>query len=147
MYITATERWGSIFTIRTGPAEFGQALVTYIKNRTPYRQQDGGLVDTRTGALVPTPDERDYFAVVGLRYVPPEKRNCHTVVPVLQLWRRDPVPSCSPTPHYIYNRVDSPAEQVSDRTANTAQAGTVVYTDDISVRAAIRARLEAVLFL
>ncbi len=88
LYITTAPQWGSIFTIRTGPAEFGHALVTYIKNHTPYRQQDGGLIDIRTGTFVPTPEEQDYFAAVGLRYVPPEKRNSHTIVPDLPQWKR-----------------------------------------------------------
>jgi len=135
LYITTTPQWGSIFTIRTGPAEFGQALVTYIKNRTPYRQQAGGLVDTRTSAVVPTPEERDYFAIVGLRYVPPDKRSRHTVLPEYGK-RADAA---------LYNNSLIPAGE-ERRSDQTPGEGGIVYTDDCSVRAALRARLEAVLW-
>ncbi len=74
VFICEERNWGSIFTIRTGPAEFSEALVTRIKHQTPYRQQDGYLVDERTGEIVPVPEEEDYFRLAGVKWLEPERR-------------------------------------------------------------------------
>jgi len=69
-------QWGVILAIRTGPAEFSHRLVT------PRRQ--GGLLPdwlkVRDGAIwhgdhpLATPEEQDVFAVIGLDWIPPERR-------------------------------------------------------------------------
>lgn len=76
--------WGALMAIRTGPAEFGRCLVT-------KRSQGGALPDRftqRDGALweriitigrdewlkFDTPEEKDYFAALGVPYWPPEDR-------------------------------------------------------------------------
>lgn len=68
-------QWGAIFTIRTGPAGFSQALVEYARRHTEYIQDEGALVNRWTLKVVPTPEEADYFQTLGLTWIPPEDRN------------------------------------------------------------------------
>lgn len=74
LFIADAKNWGAIATIRTGPGEFSQSLVTRIKDYTPYRQHEGYLVDMRTGKVVPVADEREYFLLAGVQWVEPEQR-------------------------------------------------------------------------
>lgn len=76
LFITTPETWGAVFTIRTGSAEFSNKLVT-------QRYKGGWLPDDLTfeegrikkdGQLLPTPEEKDVFALLGW-YVEPEKRS------------------------------------------------------------------------
>lgn len=73
LFITEVNNWGAILTIRTGPADFSEALVTRIKHDTPYRQQEGYLRDVY-GAIVPVLTEQDYFRLAGVAWVDPDKR-------------------------------------------------------------------------
>jgi activating signal cointegrator 1 len=84
LFITRPDAWGAIFTIRTGPHDFSTELVTHLKHNTPYRQQDGGLVDERNGEVVPVPEERDYFRLAGLPYIEPEQRTRQRLVQVIE---------------------------------------------------------------
>jgi DNA polymerase/3'-5' exonuclease PolX len=89
LFSATRDNWGAIYTIRTGPGDFSQALVTYLKRHTPYRQQDGQVVVQATGACVPVPEEADYFALVGLPVIPPERR---TVAELRQALAARPAP-------------------------------------------------------
>ncbi len=79
LFLTTPEAWGAIFTIRTGPAEFSEALVTHFKYHTPYRQQGGVLVRQDTGAVVPVPEEADYFRLAGLPFITPVRRSAEAL--------------------------------------------------------------------
>lgn len=71
LFIARPENFGIIHLIRTGSAEFSQAVVTHAKRRgTPC--VDGFL--TENGRNVSTPTERDAFDYLGLEYVEPCKR-------------------------------------------------------------------------
>jgi hypothetical protein len=72
-------QWGAIFTLRTGPGEFSQALMGYINTMTDYKQVAGRLVRKDDESEVQTPKERDYFKVIGLRWMPPEKRTAEAL--------------------------------------------------------------------
>lgn len=74
VYITTPTSWGAIFAIRTGPADFSKALVTYVLTRTPYKHDAGMLIDKVTGTGIPVPTEQHYFALVGLPWWPPDQR-------------------------------------------------------------------------
>lgn len=69
-------QWGSVFTIRTGPGDFSKWLVTARRygGGMPEGmvQLDGALY--RDGQVVETPEERDYFAALGLPWLEPKKR-------------------------------------------------------------------------
>lgn len=82
LFLTTPDRWGLIFAIRTGPAEFSKRLVT--------QKSKGGLLPddmlVRDGELhvwqedpgifraVATPEEVDLFRLMKLAFIAPEKR-------------------------------------------------------------------------
>jgi hypothetical protein len=84
--VTPPAQYGAILAIRTGPAEFGQAIMRYVNAHTLYRQDDGRLVHRGTGQTIETPTERRYFEVLGLAWVEPSKRDSAAV-------KRDTPPS------------------------------------------------------
>jgi DNA polymerase/3'-5' exonuclease PolX len=70
-------QWGVILTIRTGPADFSHKIVT-SKSFGGYlpgdcKVHDGGVY--RGGALIPMPEEADFWKFVGMRWIEPEKRS------------------------------------------------------------------------
>ena len=68
------DNFGAILTIATGPAEFSERLVTIMKGRGVYRQQDGYVVAQISGRRVPCRDEEHYFELCGLKWIRPEDR-------------------------------------------------------------------------
>jgi DNA polymerase/3'-5' exonuclease PolX len=69
--------WGCIFGLRTGPGDWNTRLVTDCQ--TIGRRVDGGQVlawHSATGSwrVVPTPEERDFFAALGQAWVEPIDR-------------------------------------------------------------------------
>lgn len=76
LFLTKPENWGAIFLIRTGSAEFSQAVATHAR-RVGYRFQEGALCVGATGEAMPAPpvpEERDIFERLGLEYVEPKDR-------------------------------------------------------------------------
>lgn len=69
-------QWGVIFLIRTGSAEFSQKIVTQkIKGGnlpSDCRVKDGAI--WRGETMLSTPEEKDFFDLCGMEFVPPEKR-------------------------------------------------------------------------
>jgi DNA polymerase/3'-5' exonuclease PolX len=71
-------QWGVLYVIRTGPAEFGHALVTpqahggYLPSYLQVRE--GALRRRDTGEVVPTPEEVDVFRALGLQNLTPRAR-------------------------------------------------------------------------
>lgn len=68
--------WGVIYTIRTGPADWSQRLVTDCQ-RYLRRVQGGKLY--RSGKHVPCPEEEDFFAAIGQRWIDPPDRTAERV--------------------------------------------------------------------
>lgn len=75
LFITTPEKWGVIFAIRTGGADFSRKMVT-------KKQYGGYLPDSlvvsegrvyRGGIALPTPEESDFFDILG-EWVPPQDR-------------------------------------------------------------------------
>jgi DNA polymerase/3'-5' exonuclease PolX len=73
LFLASPENYGLIMAIRTGSAEFSQALMTYAKHRTPYHVEGGYLRD-REGAVLETPEERDVFKALKVDYVLPKEQ-------------------------------------------------------------------------
>lgn len=67
------DNWGYIYAIRTGSAIFSHEVLANGWVKKGYRGKDGYL--TKNGVMVPVPDEHDLFALIGIDYVAPEKRN------------------------------------------------------------------------
>lgn len=88
-FIANRDNWGSIMTIRTGSAQFSNALLAFIKNRTQYRHRDGFLFDETNGNRVPLPEERDLFELVGLDWIEPSERSGDNWMQRINgLWRK-----------------------------------------------------------
>lgn len=91
LFLTTPESWGPILAVRTGSAEFSSAVVAYAKHAGRVRVHDARVwpviarpadgadavrLDDGTwlGPALDTPEEADYFAEVGVRWVEPEYR-------------------------------------------------------------------------
>lgn len=72
LFIAEPDNFGLIFAIRTGSAEFTQALVTRARE-VKLPSVDGYL--TRDGERVPTPEERDVFELLRLEWLDPARRH------------------------------------------------------------------------
>lgn len=64
--------WGVVFTIRTGPAEWSERLVTDCQ-RFFLRVEHGALL--HFGDPIPCPEERDFFDAIGQAWVEPSERH------------------------------------------------------------------------
>lgn len=91
---SASENWGVILLLGTGPAAFNRRLVLresqggwlprgfFFRDghlwRLPppgdARLHDGEPVASPQAVVVPTPDEQDVFGALGMAWVPPERR-------------------------------------------------------------------------
>lgn len=84
LFTPSAERWGLILAIRTGPWQFSNALVTPRSQKTRegrrgllpdhLRVQDGWLTERMSGRRIETPEERDVFELLKLRWIEPEHR-------------------------------------------------------------------------
>jgi DNA polymerase/3'-5' exonuclease PolX len=85
LFIVTAETWGNQLTIRTGPGDFSQALVT--RALALGLKQDGGHLwklhrdDTRT--VIPCPEELDFFAALKVPYLEPHERSVDALRKVL----------------------------------------------------------------
>ena len=66
-------QWGVIMTLRTGSADFSSTLMRKARARN-HRCEDGRLIDLKTGKVVITEEERDFFDVLNLAWIEPENR-------------------------------------------------------------------------
>ncbi len=85
LFIAGKDNFGVIFTIRTGSAEFSQALVSFIKHRTPFRVAGGNLILEENGQVIPCPTEDSFFENAGIEFVPVEKRSCKNPYTLLKM--------------------------------------------------------------
>jgi DNA polymerase/3'-5' exonuclease PolX len=98
--VRAPAQWGAIFAIRTGPAGFTNRLVA-SRVRFPgwgllpagLREHEGALWDG--GRLLETPEEDDFFAALGLEWLPPEQRT-DDALPPRRRRSPGPVPPAQP---------------------------------------------------
>lgn len=74
LFLPERDNFGAIFTLRTGAQAFSKALVTHIRYKTAYVQEDGYLRRQADGAIVPVPEEQDYFERAGVQWISPVKR-------------------------------------------------------------------------
>jgi DNA polymerase/3'-5' exonuclease PolX len=84
LFTAQADNWGLQFLIRTGPAEFNRRVVTrtYDGGLLPFTFRVGKLDDKsehpsylwQGNTIIPTPEERDFFAAIGLAWVEPEDR-------------------------------------------------------------------------
>lgn len=76
--VTPPAQWGYLSVIRTGSNHFCKRLVTPREKGgwlpSGLICSDGALWSTRTGEVIPTPEESDVFAALGRDFVPPQDR-------------------------------------------------------------------------
>lgn len=97
LFLASRATWGSVFTIRTGSADFSKWLVTHEpQGACPWQVSFGNAEATpgrltHNGRLLATTEEEDVFAALGLAYIPPEERDGppHNPVRVDPIWRYD----------------------------------------------------------
>lgn len=65
--------WGMIFLIRTGSADFNIRMIERAKG-LGYRFSNGTLID-RDGRKIPTPEEKDVFRALRVKYKEPKDRS------------------------------------------------------------------------
>ncbi len=95
LFLPTAETWGSVFTIRTGSAEFSHWLVNpQPRGACPWSVRFGGKDAhpgrlLHDGRLLATPEEADVFAAVGLEWIPPAERHGAIANParVEPVWR------------------------------------------------------------
>lgn len=82
VFLADARNHGAILTIRTGPAEFSERLVTILKQGGIYRQCEGYIRQVRNGevcmldeAIVPVRTEAEYLNLCRLPWIEPEKRD------------------------------------------------------------------------
>jgi DNA polymerase/3'-5' exonuclease PolX len=77
LFICERETWGVIFALRTGPAEFSRRLVTPMRQDgllpSYMRVKDGRAWDG--DGCLHTPEERDFFAALGMEWIDPKDRH------------------------------------------------------------------------
>ena len=74
VFLATAFNWGAILAIRTGPAEFSEALVTQINARGVLRMKDGYLRYQKDGSVYPCRDEETMFHAAGLEFIEPQDR-------------------------------------------------------------------------
>lgn len=72
LFLTTPEKWGVILTIRTGSREFSHELANWARNTRGTPIDEGRVLNF--GRPLETPEERDVFEALGLRWVEPEDR-------------------------------------------------------------------------
>lgn len=100
LFITDARRWGAIYTIRTGPGEFSQMLVSRARrlgmfvdegllhnHRRAYRETWDGRTNIPLPCekgdacplIIPTPTEESFFAALKVDWIAPELRGVQKV--------------------------------------------------------------------
>ena len=78
LFITTPEKWGCIYLIRTGSADFARRLMTkkWQGGVCPddLYFQDGRLWSTEQSDPLDTPEEEDVFRFLGIPWAEPERR-------------------------------------------------------------------------
>lgn len=83
LFSTTADLWGWTLVLRTGPAEFSRQIVQPRGLKTKDRRAGllashlevkGGLHSRTSGQLIPTPEEKDVFRVLGIDYRDPWER-------------------------------------------------------------------------
>ena len=86
LFLTTARGWGGALAIRTGPAEFSQALVTlalrqrkcvadgYLLHGHPRFAKGGCSRGALCPLILPTPEETDFLSALGLPWCEPRDR-------------------------------------------------------------------------
>jgi hypothetical protein len=74
LFLANRANWGLILAIRTGSAAYSHEVLAHGWSVRGWKSSDGYL-HNRAGVRVATPEEQDVFAIAGVPWVEPEKRD------------------------------------------------------------------------
>jgi DNA polymerase/3'-5' exonuclease PolX len=81
LFIANKTNLGYILLLRTGSADYSQNFVTEVKRRGQFRcgkgTRAGYVWNIKTWEIVPTPTEQALYALVGIPWLDPPKREKH----------------------------------------------------------------------
>ena len=86
IYVQTSETWGVNMMIRTGPAEFGIAMLTRWKSITRGYSRDARLYHG-DASIVDTPEEADVFEACQIPWIKPAERNRNTMIGDPERWK------------------------------------------------------------
>ena len=72
LFFATPENWGWIFFLRTGSAEWNKRVIQRLKERG-YKSR-GGQIKDGYDKVIPTPEEKTVFALLGWKWVEPRNR-------------------------------------------------------------------------
>lgn len=72
LFVCNPDTWGVIFLLRTGSADFNKRLVMHMR-AIGYAMKDGRIYDPK-GQICATPEERDVFKLLKVKWREPEDR-------------------------------------------------------------------------
>lgn len=72
LFFANEQNWGLIYAMRTGSAEYSHKVLAANWVRSGYKSNDGFL--TRGGRRIAVKEETDLFRMIGVKYIPPERR-------------------------------------------------------------------------
>ena len=74
VFLADARNFGAILTIRTGPEEFSERMVTRLKSGGRIRQIEGYVRYVADGSVIAVPTERAYFDLCGEPWTEPGAR-------------------------------------------------------------------------
>jgi hypothetical protein len=99
IFLTDADGWGYQFWLRTGPGDANTEFMRVLNARSNFRAIDGHMWHSARGwrrekdkwaaddrVMMSLPEERDFFGLIGLEFVPPAQRGVQMYQP---LWKRD----------------------------------------------------------
>jgi len=70
------EVYGACVVGWTGSTMFERDIRRWARKQVEYKFHNYGITDLQTGELIETPEERDVFEALRLKWIPPRLRNC-----------------------------------------------------------------------
>ena len=73
LFMAERDNFGLIAMIRTGSANYSKEVMVQLLKRG-FKSDEGILINTQTGEIVPVETEKDFYNITRIRYVKPQDR-------------------------------------------------------------------------
>lgn len=73
LFIADENNWGYVYAMRTGSANFSHNVLANAWTHVGFKSIKGYMV--KSGKIHPAREEEDFFRMIGVPYVQPERRN------------------------------------------------------------------------
>jgi DNA polymerase/3'-5' exonuclease PolX len=77
LFMADADSFGLIYAVRTGSADFSHRVLATQWVKQGYKSHGGRLMRLRDGQVIPIREEAELFALLGLPWVEPPKREVH----------------------------------------------------------------------